>query len=148
MKKVLVAYVSLTGRTQKMAEYIAEGVRFAGQQAVTKKTTEIETVEDLAGYDGYIFGSPTYHRDMAGPMKNFLFLAKGADLEGKLAGAFGPYTHSGEAPAMIFETMEYVYRMEPFNLGSFSLKEDLVGNQEGMRACHDYGRTFGERLGD
>ena len=148
MKKVLVAYVSLTGRTQRMAEYIAEGVRFTGHQAVTKKTSDISTVEDLAGYDGYIFGSPTYHRDLAGPMKNFLFLASRADLEGKLAGAFGSYTHSGDAPAMILDTMEHVFRMEPFNLGAFNLLEARVGTDEGMRACHDYGRTFGERLGD
>jgi flavodoxin len=148
MKKVLVAYVSLTGRTKKMAEYIAEGVRFAGHDAVIKKTSEIEAAEDLAGYDGYIFGSPTYHRDMAGPMKNFLFLAAQADLKGKLGGAFGSYTHSGDAPAMIFDTMEHVYGMEPFNLGSFNLKEELVGDQEGMRGCHDYGKTFGEKLGD
>ena len=147
MKKVLIAYVSLTGRTQRMAEYLAEGVRFAGQQAVTKKTSELSTAEDLAGYDGYLFGSPTYHRDMAGPMKNFLFLANQADLSGKLAGAFGSYTHSGDAPAMILDTMEYVFHMEPFNLGALNLKEALVGDQEGMRACHDYGRTFGERLG-
>ena len=148
MKRVLIAYVSLTGRTKRMAEYIAEGVRFAGHQAVTSPTSELKTIEDLGGYDGYIFGSPTYHRDMAGPMKNFLFLASTAGLVGKLAGAFGSYTHSGDAPAMIFETMEYVFRMEPFNLGSFNLLEDRVGTDDGMRACHDYGRTFGERLGD
>jgi flavorubredoxin len=147
MKKVLVAYVSLTGRTQRMAEYIAEGIRFTGDQAVTKKTSEIGTAEDLAGYDGYIFGSPTYHRDLAGPMKTFLFLANQADLAGKLGGAFGSYTHSGDAPAMILDTMQYVFHMEPFSLGALNLKEALVGEQEGMRACHDYGRTFGERLG-
>ena len=147
MKKVLIAYVSLTGRTQRMAEYIAEGVRFAGHEAVIKKTSELKEVEALAGYDGYIFGSPTYHRDMAGPMKNFLFMAKQAGLEGKLGGAFGSYTHSGDAPAMIFDTLEHVYRMKPFSLGSFNLLEDRVGTDEGMRACHDYGRTFGERLG-
>jgi flavorubredoxin len=148
MKKVLVAYVSLNGHTQRMAEYIAEGVRFAGLQAEAKKTSELKAVEELQGYDGYIFGSPTYHRDMAGPMKNFLFVASKAGLEGKLAGAFGSYTHSGDAPALIFDTMEYVYKMEPFSLGGFNMKEDLVGTQEGMRACHDYGRTFGEKLAD
>jgi flavodoxin len=146
MKRVLIAYVSLTGRTQRMAEYIAEGVRFAGLEAVTRKTSDLKTAEDVAGYDGYIFGSPTYHRDMAGPMKNFLFMAREADLEGKLAGAFGSYTHSGDAPAMILDTMEFVFRMERFHLGALNLKEALVGEQEGMRACHDYGRTFGERL--
>jgi len=164
--KVLVAYISLTGNTEKMAEYIAEGVRFSGQQAVVKKISDIKSANDLADYDGYIFGSPTYHRDMAEPMKTFLFLAKKADLEGKLAGAFGSYMHSGDALAIIFDTMQYVYKMEPFELGALNLKEALLretrrGEQipsqyisgevhgdadEGRRACQDYGRVFGEKF--
>jgi len=130
-----------------MAEYIAEGVRFSGQQAVAKKISDIKSANDLAGYDGYIFGSPTYHRDIAEPMKTFLFLAKKANLEGKLAGAFGSYTHSGDAPGIIFDTMQYVYKMEPFDLASFNLKEAVVETGEGMRSCQDYGRVFGEKLG-
>jgi len=147
MKKVLVTYFSLTGNTERMAEYIAEGVRLSGQQAVTKKISDLKNATDLAGYDGYIFGSPTYHRDMADPVKTFLFLARKAELEGKLGGAFGSYTHSGDAPAVIFDTMQYVYKMEPFELGPFNLKEAVVETTEGMRACHDYGRVFGEKLG-
>ena len=146
MKKVLIAYFSLGGKTEKMAEYIAEGIRFSGQQAVIKKISDIKSANDLAGYDGYIFGSPTYHRDMAESMKTFLFLAKKANLEGKLAGAFGSYTHSGDAPAIIFDTMQYVYKMVPFELGSFNLKEAVVETGEGMRSCQDYGRVFGEKL--
>ena len=147
MKKVLVAYFSLTGKTEKMAEYVAEGVRFSGQQATMKKISDIKTADALAGYDGYILGSPTYHRDMAEPMKTFLFLGRKADLGGKLAGAFGSYTHSGDAPKLIFDTLQYVYKMEPFELGSFNLKEALIETKEGMRACQDYGRVFGEKLG-
>ena len=165
--KVLIAYFSLSGNTEKMAEYIAEGVRFSGQQVVAKKISDIKSANDLAGYDGYIFGSPTYHRDMAEPMKTFLFLAKKADLEAKLAGAFGSYTHSGDAPAIIFDTMQYVYKMEPFELGALNLKEAQLEETgrgepsqrqyiagkvhgeagEGMRACQDYGKAFGQKLG-
>ncbi|MFC1893019.1 flavodoxin family protein [Chloroflexota bacterium] len=141
MKKVLVAYFSLTGKTEKMAEYIAEGVRFGGQQVVTKKISDSKNAADLAGYDGYIFGSPTYHRDMAEPMKTFLFLARKAELEGRLGAAFGSYTHSGDAPAVIFDTMQFVYRMEPFELGAFNLKEAVVETSEGLRAYQDYGRV-------
>ena len=144
---VLIAYFSLSGKTEKMAEYIAEGVRFSGQQAVVKKISDIKNAGDLADYDGYIFGSPTYHRDIAEPMKTFLFLAKKANLEGKLAGAFGSYTHSGDAPAIISDTMQYVYKMEPFELSSFNLKEAVVETGEGMSSCQDYGRVFGEKLG-
>ena len=147
MKKVLIAYFSLRGKTEKMAEYIAEGVRFSGNQATVKKVSDLKTEKLLDGYDGYIFGCPTYHRDMTEPMKTFLFLAKKADLHGKLAGAFGSYTHSGDAPAIIFDTMQCVYNMSPFDLGSFKVKEAVVETPEEMRSCQDYGRVFGEKLG-
>lgn len=59
MKKALIAYDSRTGKTEKMAEYIAEGIRISGNEAVLKKTTAIKSEKDLQGYDGYVFGSPT-----------------------------------------------------------------------------------------
>lgn len=146
MAKVLIAYASMTGNTEKMAQYIAEGVRFSGSEATVKNISNIKESEALEGYNGYIFGSPTYHRDMAGNMKTFLFMAKKANLEGKLAGAFGSYTHSGDAPAFILETMEYVFKMEPFELSSFNLKEALIDTPSGVKACQDYGRAFGQKL--
>jgi flavodoxin len=146
MKKVLIAYDSRTGKTEKMAETIAEGIRMAGYEADLRKITQIKSEAELQGYDAYIFGSPTYHRDMIGTMKTFLFLAQKANLEGKLGGAFGSYTHSGDAPAIIFDTMEYVFKMKMTSLGSFNLKEALVEDMEGMRACQDYGKSICEQL--
>lgn len=146
MIKVLIAYASLTGNTEKMAQFVAEGVRMSGCEATAKNISRIKESEDLEGYDGYIFGSPTYHRDMAGNMKTFLFMAKKANLEGKLAGAFGSNTHSREAPALVLETMEFVFKMEPFELSSLNLKEDLIDTPEGRKACQDYGKAFGQRL--
>jgi flavodoxin len=146
MAKILVAYASITGNTEEMAQYIAEGVRFSGSEAIVKNISTIKEAESLDGFDGYIFGSPTYHRDMTGNMKTFLFLAKKANLAGKLAGAFGTYTHSGDAPSLILETMEYVYKMDSFKLGSFNLKETLIDTPDGIRACQDYGKNFGEEL--
>jgi len=37
MRKVLVAYFSTSGKTQEMADFIAEGIRFNGMQAIVKK---------------------------------------------------------------------------------------------------------------
>ncbi|UCG22115.1 MAG: flavodoxin domain-containing protein [Deltaproteobacteria bacterium] len=147
MKKVLIAYDSRTGKTEKMAESIAEGIRMAGHEAELKKITQIKSEAELQGYDAYVLGSPTYHRDMIGTMKTFLFLAQKANLEGKVGGAFGSYTHSGDAPAIIFDTMEHVFRMKMTHLGSFNLKEGLVEGAEGLRACQDYGKGICEQLG-
>jgi flavorubredoxin len=146
MNKVLIAYVSRTGNTEKMAEYIAEGVRFSGNEVESRKITEIKKGEDLQGYEGYIFGSPTYHRDMMGTMKTFLFLAEKAGLEGKIGGAFGSYTHSGDAPGIILDTMQYVFKMKISDLGSLRIKEAIIGTPDGMKACQDYGRSLGDQL--
>jgi len=145
--KVLIAYDSRTGHTEKMAEYLAEGVRFAGHEVEVKKIQEIKKAEDLQGYDGYLFGCPTYHRDMTQGMKTFLFLVQQAGLDGKVGGAFGSYTHSGDAPKYIFDTMEHVFHMNMTDLGSFNLKEALLNTPEGRKACQDYGRALGEKLG-
>ena len=145
--KVLIAYFSLTGKTEKMAQYVAEGVRFSGNEAVVRKMSHIKSANDLAGYDGYIFGSPTYYLDAPEPVKTFLFLGRKASLEGKLGGTFGSYTHDGNAPKIVLDTMQYVFNMEPIELGPFNLKESLVETTDGMRACQAYGRAFGEKLG-
>ena len=146
MKNILIAYYSRTGNTEKMAEYIAEGVRFSGNNAEIKKLSEIKTEKNLDGYDGYVFGCPTYHRDMTENMKSFLFLVEKANLEGKVGGAFGAYTHSGDAPKYIFDTMQHVFKMDMTQLGSLLLEEKIIGLSEGLRTCQDYGKVLGEKL--
>jgi flavodoxin len=169
MKKVLVAYFSVTGTTEAMAQYIAEGIRISGHQAFVKKISEINQPEDVAGYDAYIFGSPTHYSDIPDVMKTILTKARRADLEGKLGGSFGSYTHDGNAPARILDILQNNYNMEPFKLGAINFKENMFqeldrttrqksqfvagevveeGTGEGRRACQDYGRVFGESLSD
>ncbi|MGD8836489.1 MAG: flavodoxin domain-containing protein [Desulfobacteraceae bacterium] len=147
MHKVLVAYVSRTGMTEKMANFIAEGIRMAGQEAVVQKTTQIQKEADMQGFDGYIIGCPTYHRDMTSGMKNFLFLAQKANLVGKMGGAFCSYTHSGESGPMIFDTMQHVFKMDMVDLGALNLKEHIIDSQEGVKACQDYGKALAAKLG-
>ncbi|BEQ17036.1 flavodoxin domain-containing protein [Desulfoferula mesophila] len=146
MAKVLIAYASRTGKTETIANYIAEGVRFTGNEVEVKKISDIKDGAELAGYDGYIFGSPTYHRNMTGGMQQFLFKAENAGLAGKLAGAFGSYTHSGDAPGIIMDTMTHVFKMKPAELGSMNLLEDQVNTPDGIKAGQDYGRTVAGEL--
>ena len=153
MKKVLIAYFSATGTTGKMAEYIAEGIRISGQGVVVRKTSEVKAPDDLAGYDGYIFGAPTYSLDVPEPMKKILLAVEKAGLDGKLGGSFGSYSHEvaykhdAYAPAIIYNTLQTASKMKPFELGPLNLREDMVAIGEGMKACQDYGKTFGNKLG-
>jgi len=118
----------------------------AGQEAVVRKIAETKSEKDLEGYDGFVFGCPTYHRDMTNGMKSFLFVAQKANLTGKMGGAFCSYTHSGESGPMIFDTMQHVYKMDMVDLGALNLKEHIIDTQEGAKACHDYGRAVAGKL--
>jgi flavodoxin len=145
MKKVLIAYTSRTGTTEKMANYLAEGIRMSGNETEVVKTSLLKE-KDLSGFDGYLFGCPTYHKDMTSGMKQFLFLVEKANLTGKTGGAFGSHTHSGEAAPMVFDTMQYVFKMDVLNLGPLSLTEAVMETDEGMKACHQYAKGLTEKL--
>ena len=146
MRKILVAYISRTGMTEKMANYIAEGLRMAGHDVDVTKTARIKDETAIQAYDGYVLGCPTYHRDMTTGMKNFLFRAQKANLVGKIGGAFCSYTHSGESGAMIFDTMRHVFKMDMVDLGALNLKEHVIDTQEGIQACQEYGKAIGAKL--
>ena len=118
-----------------------------GHDAEVKKTTEIRNEADMQGYDGYVLGCPTYHRDMTAGMKNFLFLVQKANLVGKMGGAFCAYTHSGESGPMIFDTMQHVFKMDMVDLGALNLKEHVIDTHEGRQACHEYGKAIAAKLG-
>ena len=144
MAKVLIVYATRTGETQSIADLIAEGLRFSGQAAEVVSVKEIKNEADLDGYDGYVFGSSTYHGEMLQGMKTFLFLAEKANLEGKVGGAFGSYGWSGEANDRIFDTMKHILKLDMVG-DTLRLKSSSLGG--GMQLAQDYGREIAKKLG-
>lgn len=142
MPKALVVYATRTGDTAKIADLIAEGIRFAGAEAKVVDVKSIQKAEDLAGYDAYVFGAPTYHGEMIASMKTFLFLAENAGLAGKVGGAFGAYGWSGEAPERIFQTMKNIFGMDMAG-DCLRLKNADLGG--GTAMAQDYGREVGKK---
>ncbi len=143
MAKVLIVYVTRTGDTEEIANLIAEGIRIGGHEAVVVKVNEIKKETDLQGYDGYVFGSPTYHGEMVEGMKQLLFLAEKADLAGKVGGAFGAFGWSGEAPDRIFGTMQHIFKMD--TVGN-ALRLKSASLQGGVQMAHDYGKEIAKKL--
>ena len=47
---------------------------------------------------------------------------------------------------MIFDTMQFVFKMDMVDLGALSLKEAVVGTEDGLRAGQDYGKAVGEKF--
>ncbi len=142
MAKGAVIYATRTNQTQKIAQLIAEGMRFEGLDVDVLNVNQTEGEEALSGYDAVVLGSATYHGEMLQSMKTFLFSAEKAKLEGKAGGAFGAFGWSGEAPGRIFDTMTNVFKMnmvgEPLRLKSAAL-----GGATTM--AQDYGREIAKK---
>jgi flavorubredoxin len=143
MAKALIVYATRTGETEKIANLIAEGIRFSGHEAEVKKVTDVKKEDDLKGFDAVVLGSPTYHGEMVQGMKTLLFMAEKAELQGKVGGSFGAFGWSGEAPDRIFETMKNIYQM---NMVSVPLRLKSSGLGGGMKMAQDYGREIAEKM--
>jgi NAD(P)H dehydrogenase (quinone) len=109
MVKILVLYYSTYGHVETMAEAVAAGARsVAGAEVVVKRVPElmpedvarsagvkldqrapIARPEELADYDGVIFGTPTRFGNMAAQMRNFLDQTGGLWTTGALIGKVG-----------------------------------------------------------
>jgi NAD(P)H dehydrogenase (quinone) len=108
MAKILVLYYSSYGHVERMAQAEAEGAREAGADVVVKRVPEtvpeevarksgfkldqkapIATVDELAQYDGILFGTPTRFGNMTAQMKSFLDQAGSLWMKGSLVGKVG-----------------------------------------------------------
>lgn len=142
MSKALVVYVTRSGQTRKIAEAIVQGMEGTGVGATLLDVKKIRSEADLEGYDGYAFGSPTYHGEMMQAMKTMLFMAEKANLKGKAGGAFGAYGWSGEAPERIFNTMKNIFKMEMVSR-FLKLKSTSMGD---LQVAQAYGGEIGKKI--
>jgi len=144
MGKILIVFATRSDETKGIANLIGEGIRMAGHTADVKKINEVKNEEDLNGYDGYVFGSATYHGEMISSMKQLLFIAERAELKGKPGGSFGAFGWSGEAPGRIFDTMANIYGMNMVAAGPLMLKASWV--EGGMAVSQEYGKSIADML--
>ncbi len=111
--KILVVFYSTYGHVYRMAEAVAEGARLvAGAEVVLRRVPEtlpdkvlekmgatapqktfahvpVCTVDELAGADAIVFGTPTRFGNMCGQMRQFLDATGGLWTAGALVGKVG-----------------------------------------------------------
>ncbi|MEM2056798.1 MAG: flavodoxin domain-containing protein [Thermoproteota archaeon] len=154
--RILVAYDSHTGNTEKMAEAVAEGARKAGAEVSLKKVSEV-TVEDLLENDGFAFGTPTHCGTMSIRMNEF-FTKKAMPVWGRMRGKVGvAFSSSGGLGGgnevaclsiilamlnygmLVFGVPDYVAPGVTLHYGAVSVGKP---DEEALKAC----RLLGERL--
>jgi NADH oxidase (H2O-forming) len=110
VKKILITYVSAYGYTRAMARLIAEGALEVPGVEVDVMDIEMAEVGEMDSKitlaDGLIVGSPTINQNTLLPVYKFAAMVSPLRDKGKLAGSFGSYGWSGEAPKIIAEMLK------------------------------------------
>ncbi|MCC7175076.1 MAG: flavodoxin family protein [Bryobacterales bacterium] len=92
--RILVAYHSETGHTEKLAQAIAKGAASVeGAEVTLRKTSDVKP-EEIARYDGMVVGTPVHWANLTAETKRFLdqvgaaLWAAKTNGDGRTAGAF------------------------------------------------------------
>lgn len=88
MGKVLILYDSLTGNTEKMAQYVAEGASSVEDTQVRLIKVDDATKDDILWCDGLAVGSPTNMGILSWKLKRF-FDEELGEVWGKIDGKIG-----------------------------------------------------------
>lgn len=143
-KKALIIYATRTNQTKKIADLIAEGIRFGGMEAKVVNVNEFDPDKDNPkDYDAIVIGSPTYHGEMLQSIKTLLFKLESIGVEGKVGGSFGAYGWSGEAVDRIYNTMLHVLKM---NMVSDALRLKSADLGGGIQMAQSYGKEIAKKM--
>jgi NAD(P)H dehydrogenase (quinone) len=159
---VLIAYHSVTGNTEKMAQGVAEGAKAVpGTNVVLKRVGEV-AADDLLSSDAVIVGSPVYFGNMSGEAKTFFdnWLLKfdfyrNFKMRNKVGGAFatgGSISNGKEITmmavleAMLINQMIVVSGGGPFGFGaSATTGPDSPGiDEKELAAARELGKRVAE----
>ena len=141
MVEVLVLFYSRGGRTQALANAVAEGAGNVEGASAAVKRVDYATVNDFISCDAVAFGSPNYFSYMAGLMKDFFdkALSIRERAAGKPAAAFTSGGGSSDSALLSLERMISSFRLEKVADGVVSQGEP---SKEDLAAC----RKIGEAL--
>jgi flavorubredoxin len=146
VKRVLIAYVSAYGYTKQAAEYIAQGIQETGNfdidVADMEKISAGELDLKLTSSDAILVGSPTINQNTLLPVYTLFALINPIRDKGKIAGAFGSYGWSGEAPKIILENLRNL-KLKTFD-DTVSFKFSPGANKKDILI--EFGKRFAQRI--
>lgn len=141
-KKVLILYVTAYGYTRIMGEKIAEGIKTV--EGVIAELMDIEEMplgdleSELIQADAILVGSPTINQNTLLPVYRLFSVINPLRDRLKVAGSFGSYGWSGEAPKIINDTL----RNLKFKVYEETAAFKFYPGVEKSASLVDFGRRF------
>lgn len=143
---VVIAYGSMYGNTEQMAETIALELAQQGIKEIilhnTSKRSHSYIIRDIFKYKGLIIGSPTYNNKLFPEVATLLAKIEERDMKNRYFSYFGSYTWAGAALKRIAQFAE-------------STNFEIIGTPVEMKqsmsidtynACVALGKTMADRL--
>jgi len=143
---VVIAYASMYGNTEDMAETIARSIAENGIKKINiydvSKTHISFIIADIFKYKGLILGSPTYSNELHPNMEMLVSRINHMGISNRILGVFGSFSWAGAAVKKIKETGE--------KLG-LEILETSVEMKHGLKedkyeACRQLGREMAIKL--
>jgi len=144
-KKVVIAYETMWGSTEKMARKIAEGITTAGIEVKIYDVAESDRTEIITRMltaQGFLFGSSTHDNDMLPNIAAFIEIIKGLKPKGRQVGFFGSYGWAGGA----VKEMQEALKDSGAELNPSGVSIKYVPDENELKACFEFGNQFAKLL--
>ncbi len=144
-KKVVIAYETMWGSTEKMAYSIVDGLVSEGVEVKlydVAHTDNTEMIREMLYARGYIFGSSTHDNNMLPNLAMFLEFLRGLKPTGRKAAAFGSFGWAGGA----VKEMESFIASPGIEIVQPGLSVKFVPNPAELKKCFDFGVEFAKKI--
>lgn len=142
MQACLIVYASMTGNTEELARFIAEGIRKSGGSVDIKDILEVD-VSELQQYDGILLGAYTWgDGELPDEFLDFYDELSQINLAGKKAAAFGSCDSSYENRGGAVDLLIAKLKELGAEVVQEGLKIDLAPNDIEKEQCIHFGVSF------
>jgi len=143
---VVIAYSSMYGNTEEMAETIARKIAEEGVKAIkiydVSKTHSSYIISDIFRYKGLILGSPTYNGELHPNMESLVSKLLYMGIKNHYIGIFGSFTWAGTAAKKL---NEFATKTGWEQVGEI-VEEKQALKEEKYLACRNLGLAMANRL--
>ncbi len=143
--KIVVAYETMWGATEKMARAFVEGITEAGVHVKlfdASSSDRTEIIKEMLDAKGFMLGSSTHDNDMLPNFAGFLELVKGLRPKNRIAFVFGSYGWAGGA----MKEIEGVLKEAGIELASPGFAVKYAPDENEIKRLRDFGREFAQKI--
>ncbi len=143
--RVVIAYETMWGSTERMARALAEGVADEGVEALLRglpMADRTDVVKELLEAKGLLVGSSTHNQRILLNIAAFMEDLKGLRFSHKLAAAFGSHGWAGGGVGQLEEDL----REAGFDVMTSDLAFRWAPSQADLERAREFGRSFGREV--